>query len=241
MKSSKLFIPDHRGALGPPAGLGPAAPRVELHVPRGRPSARERRDDPGSARRGRVAPAARLPLRHGRQPAPRRRLLAELDQDFAYDALHRLAEVATSGSHGYGTHAYAYDLAGNLRFKGPAGAAGELRLAYDRTPGQPTHLAAVDYNTGAGGWAPNLGSYAADADGSITARVQLGFFVTSFMRNADGRIQGIGLPTPYESVIHHYDHTGERSEKLHLGVYAAVLGDRVREMSEHMAGREVAL
>jgi YD repeat-containing protein len=42
--------------------------------------------------------------------------LGQLDQLFAYDPLHRLAEIETTGSSAYGTHAYAYDEAGNLRF-----------------------------------------------------------------------------------------------------------------------------
>jgi RHS repeat-associated protein len=151
--------------------------------------------------------------------------LVELDQTFSYDALHRLAEVEATGEHGYGTHRYEYDDAGNLRSKGPAAASGELTLHYDRTPGQPTHIAAVDLLAG-GSSVPNAGLYTADADGGITSRTHFGLFTTSFNRNADGRIQGVGLPAPNESLVNHYDDTGERSEKLHLGAYASVIADR---------------
>jgi RHS repeat-associated protein len=151
--------------------------------------------------------------------------LGELGQTFSYDSLHRLAEVVTLGTHGYGTHRYEYDDAGNLRSKGPAAASGELTLHYDRTPGQPTHIAAVDL-LAAGSSVPNAGLYTADADGGITSRTHFGLFTTSFNRNVDGRIQGVGLPAPNESLVNHYDDTGERSEKLHLGAYASVIADR---------------
>jgi RHS repeat-associated protein len=148
-----------------------------------------------------------------------------LDQDFAYDLFHRLAEVDT-GPLSYGTETYQYDDAGNILFKGPADAQGQLRLLYDRTASQPTHLATVDQRQAGGGWTPGAGSYAINQDGGVTQRTK-GSQVLNLWRNAEGMAQLISdSSVPQTSVTYHYDATGRRSEKLVTGAWGTVSADR---------------
>ncbi|HVN30809.1 MAG TPA: RHS repeat-associated core domain-containing protein, partial [Thermoanaerobaculaceae bacterium] len=147
--------------------------------------------------------------------------LNQIDQDFAYDVFHRLAEVDTLGTLSYGSETYAYDDAGNLTYKGPAETAGQLRLRYDRTSSQPTHLSSVDVRQAGGSWLTGFGSYAIDNDGGITQRTK-DSQLTTFWRNDAGQAQVVGIPAAWQTATYHYDATGQRSEKLVTGAFGVV-------------------
>jgi RHS repeat-associated protein len=135
-----------------------------------------------------------------------------------------LSEVETTGSAFYGTHAYIYDAAGNLLYRGPAGATGELGLVYDRSATTPTHLAAIDQRVG-GAWVQDVGLYVVNADGGVTARTKDSQLLTLW-RNAEGWAQTVTDHATPRVATYHYDSSGQRSEKLVTGVFGVVLDAR---------------
>jgi RHS repeat-associated protein len=151
--------------------------------------------------------------------------LNQLDQFFEYDPLHRLAEIESAGSAAYGTHGYSYDAAGNLLYRGPAGATGELGLVYDRSATTPTHLAAIDERVAGSTWTPDVGLYTVNADGGVTARTK-GSQLLTLWRNAEGWAQVVTDHAAPKTATYHYDPSGERSEKLVTGIFGVVLDAR---------------
>jgi hypothetical protein len=173
--------------------------------------------------------------------------LNEIDQDFAYDLFHRLAEVDTLGTLSYGSETYEYDAAGNLTYKGPAETAGQLRLRYDRTASQPTHLASVDVRQAGGSWLTSFGSYAIDNDGGVTQRTK-DSQLTTFWRNDAGQAQMVGIPAAWQTATHvpdadHARYTCVASSRTgtHVRRWRNIRLDRSSRSSSDLLGSQMRL
>jgi RHS repeat-associated protein len=140
-----------------------------------------------------------------------------LEQDFGYDAVHRLSHVVASGNLGYGLHSYAYDDAGNLTEKGPLNllgqpAQGRLKLIYGRTAAQPTSVVRVDRHDGST-FVPGHAFYAYHEDGNASWR-QVAGQQQWLTRALDGTLEQVTFSGQDRDAFYADDAEGLRAAKL---------------------------